>query len=170
LEGGATGRFQALSKKCLLSRSLRSEFSGAFSIKYKIGKESELREWAGTGEDDFVSRVSGFDTQCAVVYLMEKTDVAFRPFGLDLFDKLAKVCKDVHSKLERERQALASTPLPDLQSKIPEGIVVSKLRQKKTGAPLLGNAGHQRIPDRPPGQRGFISSCSFPRRESEGSS
>lgn len=107
-----------------------SPLSPVVSIKYKVGTESELREWAGTGEDDFVSRVSVFDTQCAVVYLMEKTDVAFRPFGLDLFDKLAKVCKDVHSKLERERQALAPTPLPDLQSKIPEGTVVSKFLVK----------------------------------------
>ncbi len=107
-----------------------SPLTPVVSIKYKVGTESESREWAGTGEDDFVSRVSVFDTQCAVVYLVEKTDVAFRPFGLDLFDKLVKACKTVRSKLESERKALASTPLADLQSKIPEGTAVSKFLAK----------------------------------------
>lgn len=39
------------------------------SIKYRVGDETDLREWAGEGEDDFISRVSVFDTQSATVYL-----------------------------------------------------------------------------------------------------
>ena len=60
----------------------------------------EPREWAGQGEDDFISRVSVFDAQCAAIYLTEKTDVAFRPFGLDLFDKLVQACKAIRAILE----------------------------------------------------------------------
>ncbi len=96
------------------------------AIKYKVGAEPEPREWAGGSEDEFVSRVSVFDTQCAAVYLTEKTDVAFRPFGLDLFDKLVKACKAVRVKLESEQRALGTNALITVQTTIPEGTAVAK--------------------------------------------
>ncbi len=97
------------------------------SIKYKVGNEPEPREWDGNGEDEYISRVSVFDTQCAAVYLTEKTDVAFRPFGLDLFDKLVQACKAVRAQLESEQRALASSAFATVQSEVPEGTVVAKL-------------------------------------------
>lgn len=96
------------------------------AIKYKVGAEPDPREWAGGSEDEFVSRVSVFDTQCAAVYLTEKTDVAFRPFGLDLFDKLVKACKAVRAKLESEQRALGTNALAAVQTTIPEGTAVAK--------------------------------------------
>ncbi len=96
------------------------------AIKYKVGAEPAPREWAGSNEDEFVSRVSVFDTQCAAVYLTEKTDVAFRPFGLDLFDKLVKACKAIRTKLESEQRALGTNALAALQAKIPEGTAAAK--------------------------------------------
>lgn len=102
-------------------------FSPVVSIKYKVGTEPEPREWAGSGEDAFISRVSVFDTQCAAVYLTEKTDVAFRPFGLDLFDKLVKACKTVRARLESEQRSLASNALASVQAQIPEGTAVARL-------------------------------------------
>lgn len=97
------------------------------AIKYRVGTEEKPREWSGQVEDDFISRVSVFDTQCAAVYLTERTDVAFRPFGLDLFDKLVQACKAVRSKLEDEQHSLASSPLASVQAKIPEGTAVANL-------------------------------------------
>lgn len=96
------------------------------AIKYKAGNELEPREWAGGVEDELVSRVSVFDTQCAAVYLTEKTDVAFRPFGLDLFDELVRACKAVRAKLEGEQCALNSNAMADVQTQIPEGTAVTK--------------------------------------------
>ncbi|MHB8255082.1 MAG: AAA family ATPase [Acidiferrobacter sp.] len=103
-----------------------SPLAPVVAIKYKVGTEPEPREWTGTGGEEFVSRVSVFDTQCAAVYLTEKTDVAFRPFGLDLFDKLVKACKSVRAKLEDERRELASNVLTVVQAQIPEGTAVAK--------------------------------------------
>lgn len=100
--------------------------SPVVSIKYKVGTEPEPREWAGSGENEFISRVSVFDMHCAAVYLTEKTDVAFRPFGLDLFDKLVKACKAVRTKLESEQRTLASNALAAVQAQIPEGTAVAK--------------------------------------------
>ena len=97
------------------------------AIKYKVGTEHTPREWAGQGEDEYVSRVSVFDSQCAAVYLTEKTDVAFRPFGLDLFDRLVKACKVVRDKLEREQRSLSSDALSRVRNQTPEGTAVAKL-------------------------------------------
>lgn len=97
------------------------------SIKYKVRDESELQEWTGEEDDNFISRVSVFDAQSAAVYLTEKTDVAFRPFGLDLFDKLVKACKAIRANLEREKGAISATNLFFLQNQVPDGSRVAKL-------------------------------------------
>lgn len=133
---GKTGYIRILKSACRArgqERILGNVVSGAapptpvVSIKYRIGTEPTPREWDGNGEDDCISRVSVFDAQSAAVYLTEKTDVAYRPFGLDLFDKLVKSCKAVRTKLESEQRALASKALATVQSEIPEGTAVAKL-------------------------------------------
>ena len=100
--------------------------SVAVSIKYRVGAETELREWAGGADDEFISRVSVFDTQCAAVYLTEKTDVAFRPFGLDLFDKLVQACRAVRTKLEKEQRDMSGSALASLLPQFPDGTAVAK--------------------------------------------
>jgi len=133
---GKTGYIRILKSACRArgqERILGNVLSGAaplapvVAIKYKVGTEPAPREWAGNGEDDFISRVSVFDTQCAAVYLTEKTDVAFRPFGLDLFDKLVKACKAVRGRLEAEQRALASDALVTVKAEIPQGTAASNL-------------------------------------------
>jgi energy-coupling factor transporter ATP-binding protein EcfA2 len=103
-----------------------SPLTPIIAIKYRVGSEAELREWTGVSGNEFISRVSVFDTQCAAVYLTEKTDVAFRPFGLDLFDKLVGACKNIRTKLETEQRALASNALTLIHPQIPEGTAVTK--------------------------------------------
>lgn len=95
------------------------------AIKYTVGAGTAEREWAGEGEDDSISRVSVFDTSSAAVYLTEKTDVAFRPFGLDLFDNLVRTCNAVRTRLEAEQRALGSSAGRLFDA--PEGTAVAKL-------------------------------------------
>lgn len=97
------------------------------SIKYQVGAEPETREWVGSDEEESISRVSVFDTQSAAVYLTEKTDVAFRPFGLDLFDRLVQACKAIRANLEAEQRALASNALGAVQAQVTDGTAVAKL-------------------------------------------
>ncbi len=61
--------------------------------------------------NSFLSRVSVFDHHCASVYVSDKTDVAFRPLGLDVFDKLSAACGRVRKILEQERKSLQSRNL-----------------------------------------------------------
>ena len=97
------------------------------AIKYTVGAEGDTQEWAGKQDDEFISRVSVFDTRCASVYLMERTNVAFRPFGLDLFDKLVQASDAIREQLTREQRSLASNELAHLRERIPDGTAVAKL-------------------------------------------
>lgn len=97
------------------------------AIKYNVGDTPEAREWTGGDADEFISRVSIFDTQCAAVYLKERTDVAFLPFGLDLFDKLVRACKAVRAKLESEQRALNVNALAPIVAQIPQGTAAAKV-------------------------------------------
>ena len=139
---GKTGYIRILKKACrarVQEDILGNVISGVsspdtpvFNIKYQVENEPEPREWTGTGEEGFVSRVSVFDAQCATVHLTQKTDVAFRPFGLDLFDKLVKACKDIQTKLEEEQSRLASSAIESVQAQIPKGTAVEGFLEKIT--------------------------------------
>ena len=96
--------------------------SPIFSIKFTVG-DGPTQEWTG-GDDDSIARVSVFDRHSEAVYTTQKTDVAFRPFGLDLFDRLSKACASVRSRLEREQRSLGASAIQTLD--IPENTVAGK--------------------------------------------
>ena len=90
------------------------------SIRFPVEGKEHTFVWSDQEEtEDFLGRVSIFDRHCAAVYLKERTDVAFRPFGLDLFDRLARACEAVRKTLEKEQRELQTLP-PDLPE-LPEG-------------------------------------------------
>ena len=96
------------------------------TIKFTADEESCEHLWDDNQPPNaFLSRVSVFDHHCASVYVAKQTDVAFRPMGLDLFDKLSDSCEAVRKTLEKERSALESQklPFPD----VAEGTAVYKL-------------------------------------------
>ena len=79
------------------------------TIKFTVDQESCDHLWDDyQAPNPLLSRVSVFDRHCASVYLAQQTDVAFRPLGLDLFDKLSDACEAVKKTLEKERSALES--------------------------------------------------------------
>jgi energy-coupling factor transporter ATP-binding protein EcfA2 len=96
------------------------------TIEYTVGNTKKQFAWSDKDEaQEDLGRVSVLDSYCATVYLNEKTDVAFRPFGLDLFDKLSDACEEIKDLLEKERKELANqgSKLPS----VAEGTTVHKL-------------------------------------------
>lgn len=100
------------------------------TINYKINGTDQEYRW----DDDNpphrdLSRVSVFDRHCASVYVTEQTDVAYRPLGLDLFDKLSDACEAVRRLLETERRELeaAATHLPEVAEGTKVHDVLSRL-------------------------------------------
>lgn len=101
------------------------------TIRFEVDHVEQKFEWHDQEEThDALGHVSVFDTQCAAVYIREKTDVAFRPFGLDLFDKLSNACEAIRKALDKERKALMAcqVDLPDL----PEGTTAYELMSSIT--------------------------------------
>jgi hypothetical protein len=79
------------------------------TIRYRDGAREEQFVWApDVAANSELGAVSVFDAYCAPVYLREKTDVAFRPFSLDVFDKLSAVCGEVRTRLESEFAKLSA--------------------------------------------------------------
>lgn len=96
------------------------------TIEFKANKESRAIGWDDNSPPDrLLSRVSVFDRHCASVYVAKRTDVAFRPMGLDLFDKLSDACEAVKKILEKDRNTLEAEALqfPD----VAEGTTVHEL-------------------------------------------
>ena len=82
------------------------------TVKFTVDGTAHDLSWDDDKPADrFLSRVSVFDRYCASVYVAEQTDVAFRPLGLDLFDKLSDACEAVRRVLERERKELEAAAL-----------------------------------------------------------
>jgi hypothetical protein len=96
------------------------------TIRVNEGGTEKAIQWSpDAAPSSSLAQVSVFDSRCVPVYLKDKTDVAFRPFGLDLFDKLASACVEVKKRLDAELQQLATSLLPAL----PGILVGTKARQ-----------------------------------------
>lgn len=90
------------------------------TIRYSEGKTQVPLDWTPeTPASEALARVSVFDAHSAPVYLRDKTDVAFRPYGLDIFDRLSVICGEVRTRLQDEQEKL-SKAIPVLP-RFPEG-------------------------------------------------
>lgn len=125
---GKSGYTRILKRACR-SRGIEQVLGNVLSGEAPLKPEATIRFREGNAESSFVwgvstpssaalSRVSVFDSHCAPVYLKDKTDVVFRPFGLDVFDKLSDACDEVRAILEAEQTKLdkTSASLPVLRN------------------------------------------------------
>jgi len=112
---GKSGYSRILKKACR-SRSdeeiLGNVLSGVplkaeATIRYRLDTDEQLATWRPDAPPPpALAAISVFDAQCAPVYLRDKTDVAFRPFSLDVFDRLSAACVEVKKRLDTEYAAL----------------------------------------------------------------
>ena len=79
-----------------------------YSIRYSFmsGTKSEDKEWTPDSENACLTRIGVFDTKSSREYLTKKTDISFRPFGIDLFDKLVQSCEKIEEYLNLELKNL----------------------------------------------------------------
>lgn len=110
---GKSGYARILKRACrargsgdpVLPNQLSDRPAGTPTAKLKVlvnGTESEHSWFDGTACSPVLSAVSVFDTAAAQVYVTDKTDVRFRPLGLDVLDRLATACGAVKERLSRE--------------------------------------------------------------------
>lgn len=100
------------------------------TIKFKVGSQDNSHQWQDgeTIRSPLVS-VSVFDSACALHYVEEANDVAFRPFGLDLLDKLASACMHLKRGFDQERTSLlaAAKDFTDLKGPTDVGRLIESL-------------------------------------------
>lgn len=99
-----------------------------------------------------LAAVSVFDSASAQVYVSQKTDVPFRPFGLDVFDELARCMSRVADLLKSEREELVRHPVqtPDLREGTEAASRLADLSQLTDIETLLawadiGDEGRERL-------------------------
>jgi hypothetical protein len=126
---GKSGYARILKRACR-SRSTEEILGNVLTESAPLKAQATIRFFDGSKETSHLwtvdaplatqlGAVSVFDAHSAPIYLRDKTDVAFRPFGLDVFDRLSIACAEVRKRLEGEQRTLAggAAPLPVL----PEG-------------------------------------------------
>ena len=100
------------------------------TIKFKVGGEDASHAWQdGETIRSPLASVSVFDSACALHYVEEANDVAFRPFGLDLLDKLASACMHLKRGFDQERTSLlaAAKDFTDLKGTTDVGRLIGSL-------------------------------------------
>lgn len=115
---GKSGYTRVLKRACrargsedVLSNVLSETVPPKPSVTLVYDMSAIQKNWNWTEDKNAnpeLGNVSVFDRHCATVYLDEKTDVAFRPFGLDLFDKLSACCEKLKALLEKEKSLLSA--------------------------------------------------------------
>lgn len=85
-----------------------------------------------------LSSLAVFDTRCARAYLDSEDDFSYVPYGLDVFEALAKVCKQLKAMVEAEQMQSAAdlTAFSPLQGDTLVGKLISSLSAKTTQAQI----------------------------------
>lgn len=113
-----------------------ADLTPAATIDYQVDQDDGNNlEWHPEAEgDDELSRLSFFDQACAEVYLSRETEVAFRPFGLGLFDELVSVCERVRAELDKRASDAGkrTAGLPALDASTDAGSFLQNLRASTT--------------------------------------
>ena len=88
---------------------VRSAPEASFAVK--IGEKETTVKWVdGKVSPDALATISVFDSRCARVYVDDKNDVAYLPYGLEVFDDLARAYDELKTQLNAE---IASISIDD---------------------------------------------------------
>lgn len=103
---------------------------GKATLKFRMGDTEKVVAWSPDAPcAPELGAISVFDSQSAPVYLQDKTDVAFRPFSLDVFDKLSSICSEIKKRLESEQRNIstAAPGLPVVDAKTKAGAILANI-------------------------------------------
>lgn len=89
-----------------------------------------------------LSSMAIFDSRCARAYLDSEDDFSYVPYGLDVFEGLAKVCKQLKALLDTEHAQSAAdlTAFAPLQGDTAVGKLIAALSAKTTTAQIVALA------------------------------
>ncbi len=86
------------------------EIPATAMVTYTVGEKSRTFEWQD-GQNNLpreLKNILVFDAHCGGFYLDEEMDAIFRPFGLDLFDKMVGACLRLRSLIDSKLEKVNS--------------------------------------------------------------
>lgn len=102
-------------------------------IEYSVDGTNKSFTWLTTCDlPPELASVSFFDSSCASVYVEKETDVAYRPYSLDILDRLVSITDEIKTKLQGEITQLqegADVPIEDFHEGSVAFGLISKLGQ-----------------------------------------
>lgn len=96
------------------------------------GKPQDLTWIMGKPAPTELSSLSIFDSRCARAYLDNEDDFSYVPYGLDVFEGLAKLCRELKTRIEHEyaQFAVDLTPFVPLHGETEVGKIIRVLSAK----------------------------------------
>lgn len=102
------------------------------------GAAKDVQWMHGKAAPPELSSFAIFDSRCARAYLDSEDDFSYVPYGLDVFEALAKVCRQLKTALETEhaQNAVDLTAFAPLQGDTAVGKLIQALSAKTTQAQI----------------------------------
>jgi len=94
------------------------------------GKDSEVKWTAIEPAPNSLASIAVFDAEAARFYVDEHSEVVYAPYGLDVFNKLGALCRNLREQLEAELTPVE--PLPKELTDLPTTTAVGRLVQTLT--------------------------------------
>ena len=118
----------------------------AADISFEVGGRPDTKRWTDGEEVDelqVLTAVSVYDVHATSVYIDKNNDLAYRPFGLDLYDRLVAVCDKVRSEIDQRltTHAASEPNLDELRGEHAVGELVEELSATTTEAQVDQLAG-----------------------------
>jgi AAA domain len=115
--------------------------AGAPEATFEIAVNGIAKDahWAqGKTAPPDLSSFAIFDSRCARAYLDSEDDFSYVPYGLDVFEALAKLCKQLKISIDAEHAQSAPdlTAFVPLQGDTPVGQLIASLSAKTTKAQI----------------------------------
>ncbi|HEY9197883.1 AAA family ATPase [Thiobacillus sp.] len=133
----ARDRMEAIHPNANLPASKVAAAEAAFEIVVN-GVTQDVHWINGKAAPPELSSFAIFDSRCARAYLDSEDDFSYVPYGLDVFEGLAKVCKQLKTLIDTEHTQSAAdlTAFAPLQGDTPVGKLIATLSAKTTKAQI----------------------------------
>ena len=107
---GKSGYSRILKHACRARDQRDPAKAGTPSAKFEVavdGAKADLAWTFGTPAPEPLSELAIFDTHCARAYIDNHGDFAYRPFGLDILERLVALCGELRGMAAQEKAAKA---------------------------------------------------------------
>lgn len=119
--------------------NLPADKAGAAEATFEItvdGVAKDVQWTYGKAAPPELSSLAIFDARCARAYLDSEDDFSYVPYGLEIFEALAKVCRQLKASIDAEhaQNAVDLTAFTPLQGETAVGELIAALSAKTTQA------------------------------------